>query len=532
MIAALWQATELGDQLTGPERYLRAHLWYVNGENENLRNWQEAAIAAGAGRISGAELGERFERDIAPFWKMASARLKAEVPSLPPDEQQFGSLAADYSRLRLEWARAVVDTARNDDQARAADAMQFEKDSNLDVARSQRLVLLASLDHRPRALANSRWIVAATNWLTQRRWNCIEPPVWIRRPLAPGDAKTDGPAARVAAGCRAQRLFMSGEYESLDEWLTHAADSISDLHDGSSTLDGIIRGLSDLFDYGKLDVMQSLGRAADWRRRMPHSVYPQLLQSLIFEAWAWGVRGTGAANSVSPQAWAIFALRAEMAAMGLREVVERANTNPLWYQLSLDVGLDQWEATDKLRSTFARGVAEKPEYWPLYTRMLRILMPRRHGSQEDIARFIKEVSTQPNGFKDFAKYARLYWSYSSLEEDQVPLFGGQLAVWSSMREGFMELLRQHPQSDFILNAYAKFSCTAQTGGPQIQCSVVGKGNAPIMRSAISGCSGRGGTPDNAAEVSVALSDEIACAVPTSPQPASTRVLFFWIANTL
>jgi hypothetical protein len=30
-----------------------------------------------------------------------------------------------------------------------------------------------------------------------------------------------------------------------------------------------------------------------------------------------------------------------------------------------------------------------------------------------------------------------------------------------MKEGFMQLQRQYPQSDFILNAYAKFACMAE-----------------------------------------------------------------------
>jgi hypothetical protein len=57
----------------------------------------------------------------------------------------------------------------------------------------------------------------------------------------------------------------------------------------------------------------------------------------------------------------------------------------------------------------------------------------------------------------------MYWSYSSLEDDKVALFNRPLAVWSTMREGFEELQRKYPQSDFILNAYAKFACMADDG---------------------------------------------------------------------
>jgi membrane associated rhomboid family serine protease len=459
VIAAVWQASGLGDQLTAPERYLRTHLWYVNGEAESLREWQKIAVEAGSGQLSSIAVGERFKREIVPFWETASERLKKEGTSLPADERRYGALVAEYSRLRLEWARAVVDAAQAS-ESRASDVTQYEKDSNLAVARSERVVLLASLDHRPRALANSPWVIAATNWLTGRSLKCVEAPPAMAKIPAAEDPRADGPTARRAAGCRAQKLLMSGDYLTLDHWMQRSAASLGDLPDGGSTLDGIVRGFSDLFDYQPLDVVQTLGRTADWRRRVPDSVYPELIQSLIFRSWAWAGRGHGYANSISPQAWAMFAQRTEMAAMGLSEVVERANTNPLWYQLSLDVGLDQSKTVDELRSIFNRGVVEQRDYWPLYTRMLRILMPRWLGSQDDISRFIREVSVRPNGERDFAKYARLYWSYSSLENDDATLFGGPLAVWSTMREGFMELLREHPNSDFILNAYAKFACMA------------------------------------------------------------------------
>ena len=40
-LAALWQVRGIGSQLTAPEKYLRTHEWYVNGESGNLRLWQD-----------------------------------------------------------------------------------------------------------------------------------------------------------------------------------------------------------------------------------------------------------------------------------------------------------------------------------------------------------------------------------------------------------------------------------------------------------------------------------------------------------
>jgi membrane associated rhomboid family serine protease len=461
VVAALWQATGLGSQLTGPERFLRTHQWYVNGQAENLRNWYQLAAAVSSGRLSDQATRERVERELAPFWETASGRLKKEVPTLPADERQYGSLAADYSRVRLEWARAIVDAAMGN-RDRVADATQYEKDSTLIVARSERIALLASLDHRPRALASSPRILAATSWFRGSHWKCVEAPTTSSAAGSTTDSSTDGPAMRHAAACRAQKLLMSADYATLDRWLVQSAGSIGDLPDGGSTLDGIVRGLGDLFDYGSLEVEPTLGRTADWQRQIPGSVYPRLIQTLIFESWAWAARGHGSADSISPEAWAAFAQRTEMAAMGLHEIVERANTNPLWYQLSLNVGLDQSTPVVELRSIFDRGITEQPDYWPLYRAMLRIMMPRWHGSYEDVHRYIQDVSERyiAMGKTDYAKYAQLYWSYSALENDDAPLFGGALAVWSTMKVGFGELRREHPSSDFILNGYAKFACMA------------------------------------------------------------------------
>ena len=465
VIAALWQATGFRDTRNAPERYLRDHLWYVDGEAQSLRRGQEISTAVGSSQLSYLAAAERFEHEIIPFWQTATTRLKKEDRSLPPDEREYAALLAEYARLRFEAARATPDAFRGD-QNRASDATRYENDSNLVAGQLQRIAMLASLGHRSRALADTPWIVAVKNLMSNQRWKCVEPPPLLRRLPSPQDSPSDGPAVRQATGCRAQKLFMTGDYLALDQWMQRSATAVDDLPDGSSTLEGIVRGFDDLFDYQPYDVLQALRRTADWQRRAPESVYPKLIQSLIFESWAWSARGFGPANSVTPQVWVVFAQRAEMAGVGLHELgklQEQATRNPMWYQLSLDIGLDQSKPRDELRSVFDRGVVALPDYWPLYARMLRILLPRWFGSQDDIHHFIEEVSVTADGQRDFEKYARLYWIYSSLEDDDIQLFGGSLANWSVVNEGFVELQRHYPKSDLILNTYAKLACMADDG---------------------------------------------------------------------
>jgi hypothetical protein len=94
--------------------------------------------------------------------------------------------------------------------------------------------------------------------------------------------------------------------------------------------------------------------------------------------------------------------------------------------------------------------------------MLRSLMPRWGGSVQQVDKFIEDVTNRPGApDRDLELYARLYWSYDSLERGDIKLFDDSLAVWPLMKEGFAQLVKHYPQSDAILNAYAKFACIGE-----------------------------------------------------------------------
>jgi hypothetical protein len=201
-----------------------------------------------------------------------------------------------------------------------------------------------------------------------RRPDCVQKP--YGRHFALTDASNDGPTARYHAGCRAQQVFLSGDFTTLDSLMTHAERSLGDLPDGSSSLEGIVGGLDTLMYYGGMDIRALLARTASWRRAVPGSVHADLIEALAFRNWAWVARGQGSANEVSQQSWALFAHRTEMAAAALEDLAQRGRNHPLWYQLFLDVGLDQSRERAVLRPVFDEGAGEFPNYLGLYRSML------------------------------------------------------------------------------------------------------------------------------------------------------------------
>jgi len=461
-VAGLTQVLGLGSELSASEQFARTHLWYLQGETPNLVRWQELAYQINAGTISESEAGARFEQEIVPFWKMADARLQKELAARPRHEKSYVSDVADFSSLRLTWAQTIVRATKDHDEKSARELMPLMRQTDVALAHLERIQLRDSMSRRSRALAESA-LVSQVHALLSPRPACVHrPPAWGPQ-SAPTDASGDGPAARARAACQAQWLFLAGDYVTLDAQMARALRSLGDLPDGSSTFDGIQSGLDALLSFGGYDLMSSLARTAAWRHALPGSIYPELVEADVFEDWAWAARGTGAADQVSGQSWLVFAHRAEMAADALRQLGRRSDEDPDWYELSLGVGLDQSLDPEALRAVFDRGHAKFPKYHPLERGMLRILMPRWNGSYEKVDDFINTMARGPGASSDLETYARLYWMYDGLENDDINIFHDAKATWSSMKAGFGLMVARHPASDVVVNGFARFACLAGDG---------------------------------------------------------------------
>jgi rhomboid protease GluP len=458
--ALLLQVVGLGSPLRPAEQYFRVHEALISAQTGNLRRWQELAAQQAQGTISDGELGRRFEKEILPFWQQASGRLDKEIPLLPAAQLPTAKLMSELAQLRVKLAGAVIAVVGGD-SAQMSQIQTLDERASLINARLERIQMRTTMDYQARSLSQSPWALATRRWLPGHPRTCVEEPAGFGGvPIAPTDSATDGPAMREAAGCRAQKLFLSGDYVTLDALIRGAEARLNDLPDGGSTLTGIYGGLDHLFTYGRITVQEALSHSAAWRRAVPGSMQPDLVEAQLLQAWAWSARGTGYAADVSRQAWAAFAYRTEMAAASLEDSQPLAQVNPYWYQVSLGVGLDQSAGVGQLRTVFNEGARRFPGYHPLYGAMLRILMPRWFGSYDKVNDFIRDVSHYEGRDPDLALYARLYWNYASLERDEIDIFVDAQAHWYQMREGFRRLRQRYPRSDVLLNGFAKLACMA------------------------------------------------------------------------
>jgi rhomboid protease GluP len=461
VIGGAWRVWGMGKELNAFDRFGRDFAWYAQSEPENLQKWDALVAQISSGFISKAEIARQFRNDIRPYWSDAHARLSADEKVKQAKDSELPAMISQYTLLRRDWASAIATAVESDDEEQSRVALEIRSELERLQARIERLAFRSRMEYRPRALKHSLAVNRLRGWLSLDSWKCVESAPVTGRKLTPLDSVEDGPARRHEIGCRAQRMFHEGDYQALDALIREAAIDLTDLPDGSSSLSAIYSALATQMFEGGYDIEGLMGRTADWRRAVEDPLMAELAEVMVFQQWAWTARGQDVASEVSAMGWHLFGSRSEMALAGLEAIRDTGQHSPIWHDLSLDVALDLSQGKQQIRGIFDRGAETFPEFIPLYAGMMRVLMPRWLGTHEEVDQFIQDQIRRRGAEPDLALYARLYWHYFLLERDDCDIFTEARASWPDVDDGFQELRRQWPASDYLLNAHAMMACLAR-----------------------------------------------------------------------
>lgn len=205
----------------------------------------------------------------------------------------------------------------------------------------------------------------------------------------------------------------------------------------------------------------ALSLLAKWRREFPLSDGPDLIEALLFQNWAWQARGHGYAKEVSPQAWAEYAQRIEMADAALDDAADKSQRSPAYYPLAIGLGVDRSKNRRDLQRLIDLSLQDFPEYYPPHRAMVRAILPRWGGSYVEIDDFIEHVEDKVPAERRPEMYARLYTTLAGLEGEEVDLFRETIAKWPKVKAGYQDMLDRYPESDWLRNLYAWMACRAR-----------------------------------------------------------------------
>lgn len=443
------------------QQFAASNQWYFTGESKNLATWSRLASMASQGTVSNEILGIQFEKDVVPFWEMALPKLEALQATLQGEARDYAAAVTEFARIRLDWARAIVKATKNADEEQGRLARSKSDEITVALAQLQRLGARSTADRPMAGLTNLAAVRKLRRAFSRSPGNCIEEPPGYYVGLSDSDSRTDAPAMQAAAGCLAQRYFLEDDFKALDALLATQSARLADLPDDRSSLAGSLGGLDDLFTYGSLRVEDVLQRLASWHRAVPESHFPDLMEAVVYNTWAWSARGHGTVQQVSQQAWAAFGFRNEMAWSALKSAPAAARQSPLGCRITLSLQHDRSAEVEEMRRTMDECVRRFPQDYALYRMVLRRLMPRWSGSAEQVSSFINEMVARQQEPAATELYTRLYSAYAGLEQDEANIFTDTHADWVRMKSGFKLLLKKHPESDVILNSYLYFACIAE-----------------------------------------------------------------------
>jgi hypothetical protein len=277
--------------------------------------------------------------------------------------------------------------------------------------------------------------------------------------MFPGSvAPTDGPAALAAVGWQAQGAYGSGQFAKLDALIETLSQPDQTTDDGMPRLQGVYDGLWSFMNAYK-DWQVELDKIAEWRKEYPDSCGADLVEVILWRAWAWHARGEGDAETVTPEGWKLFRDKILSADGVLERSKGRASKSPLWYQLSLGIARDAGWDHQRYRALFNEGTKKYPWYVPLYLWAANYLSPKWGGSYEMVDALARLTTTTPLG-ADYSLYARVYWHLTCDECLEFGLYRDSPATWPRMKTGFEGLMNRYPKSKWNLNGYAYFACLA------------------------------------------------------------------------
>lgn len=196
--------------------------------------------------------------------------------------------------------------------------------------------------------------------------------------------------AKVAA------LLLSGDYDRLDRMAAKLRSEKTRLPGGGWKLAHFYQGLKAPDRFHPED---HIARLNAWIAARPNSITPRVALAEVYLKYAWAARGAGYADSVTPEGWRLFALRAAQAKRVLDDAAHLTPMCPEWFSKMQTVALAQDWDRGRAEDLFQKAIQFEPDYIYFYKSYALYLLPKWDGEDGDAASFAKRIADTTGGPK-------------------------------------------------------------------------------------------------------------------------------------
>ncbi|MGH7939966.1 MAG: hypothetical protein ACREFR_02705 [Limisphaerales bacterium] len=193
----------------------------------------------------------------------------------------------------------------------------------------------------------------------------------------------------------------------------------------------------------------------------PNAYTTWLLKGEAYVQLAWAARGTGYANTVTPEGAKLFSQRLAIAENALTNAWRMNSNDSRIADHMLEVELGQGEGRDRMELWFNRAMALNPDDYDACATKLLYLQPKWYGSIDDMLEFGHECATNTQWGGNVPLIlldAHYFISYMYTNQaDQENYWRGP-EVWPDLQTAFKRFFQMNPGASGRYGQYAFYAC--------------------------------------------------------------------------
>ncbi|WP_166442665.1 DUF4034 domain-containing protein [Phragmitibacter flavus] len=197
-----------------------------------------------------------------------------------------------------------------------------------------------------------------------------------------------------------------------------------------------------------------------WLKAFPNSLTARIAYADFLTDYAWHARGTGYADTVTPEGWRLMGQRLSKADEVLAEArqlaVPEKEKDPVLHLVALRVALGKGPDKPAWDKIVVEGRAAEPTFWDYDVARAYSLLPRWYGEPGEWEAFASEAAERPDG-PGVEVYARIVMHMLDFHKN---VFKNSKASWPKTKEGLDILLKKYPDSLELLSYAAMLATNA------------------------------------------------------------------------
>lgn len=285
---------------------------------------------------------------------------------------------------------------------------------------------------------------------------------WDRRPakcFAP-DAVPIAPMCAEAANwpdwyetqSRVQSLFTEPDFELIARAERELAESTERFPNGEYRFDAWYWALYVMFEKQPDRYTETLKQ---WEAVAGNKGQVLLAQVLRLEGEAWAARGSGYSNTVSPEAWKLYAAKLGEADALLDSAPAALKKTGAWHAIKVGLAMERGEQRGAKSKAFQAAATAWPDYGRIYKTAINLSLPQWGGNFDEVEAVVRYAYDKTKASAGAAWYATLYTDMFMANSRYT--LKDTRADWKLMRKGFFDALDK-PGTDARLFSFAGMAC--------------------------------------------------------------------------